>query len=443
MKFNNSTKLNVQCSFKVRKDNLKNLTHDHIFKNEIGNYFNNEFKKIEPINDIEEKLFLLVGKSNLSIKTAASNELYSLLASTFKLGQLKKDQGFQNVFSKICRTTFTNHFIEYSKNIKTNRILKFRGISALCVDSGKIGGTSILNIVLINVNKTEEKPILFKSIWNFVGCFESYKKEIFEAIIELKKYNIEISGLVTDNLPVQVKVLDHRNVSSLINNCEDKIISNLIRVPCQCHTINLALNDWLSDEKRSDLVPIVKVICNLFRKKQFKNIFYTKLMPFCPTRWTNLFEIINWGKLNIKRIFAVLKTNNLIIKNILEPFIEEVKYFIFSIVPNYYRILFIYSKLIKSLESDYCSASRSALIYEFFFDIIKENLLIEFIKDENIHFTELVESIKNRLFGTGNYELIYFLSSFTFQGRKLIRDNLGSGHIFELDPDYIQFSPQK
>ena len=28
----------------------------------MGNYFNHEFKKIEPINDIEEKLFILVEK---------------------------------------------------------------------------------------------------------------------------------------------------------------------------------------------------------------------------------------------------------------------------------------------------------------------------------------------------------------------------------------------
>ena len=165
-------------------------------------------------------------------------------------------------------------------------------------------------------------------------------------------------------------------------------------------------------------------------------------MPFCPTRWTNLFDILNWGKRNIKRIFTVLKTNNRIIKNLLEPFIEEVKFFLFKIIPNYYRIFFIYSKLIKILESDHCSASRSTLVYETFFNLSKEFIQDDSIGDENIHFSELVESIKKRLYGTGNYELLYFLSSFTFQGRKLIRDSLASSHVFESDPMYIKFKHQ-
>ena len=173
IQFNSSTNQNVQCSYKIRKDNYKEDQHDHIFINKINNYFNSEIKKIDQLHNIEEKLFNLVGNSNLSIKTATSTEMFSLIESAFELGKLKNNSNFEDLFTKTCRTTFTKRFIEYSNNIKNNRIFTFRGCSALCIDSGTIGSTSILNIVLINANKKEDKPILFKSIWNFKGNFES------------------------------------------------------------------------------------------------------------------------------------------------------------------------------------------------------------------------------------------------------------------------------
>ena len=87
----------------------------------------------------------------------------------------------------------------------------------MCVDSGTIGRNTILNIVLINANQKEESPLLFKSVWNFSGTSKSYKKEIKDSIIELSEFGIMISGLVTDNLSVQVKALDHRKPKSVMN----------------------------------------------------------------------------------------------------------------------------------------------------------------------------------------------------------------------------------
>jgi len=88
--------------------------------------------------------------------------------------------------------------------------------------------------------------------------------------------------------------------------------------------------------------------------------------------------------------------------------------------------MFFFQKLIGILERDYTLAAEYPMIYQHFF--LKVQHYIETMNDNHISILGKLffNSIKKRLLNTGNFHLLLFLSSFTFDGRNLIRENFAN-----------------
>ena len=144
-----------------------------------------------------------------------------MLQEFYEFGQLNPKKEFSSIYPLISRKTFSNNFIINSDLIKSKILKKFIGFASLAIDGGKVGNNSILNYIIINPLKPL-KPLLFDGVNNFQGDSESYKSIVSRIIEELDNLGIIISGIVTDNLKVQVIALDHRDERSIQQNSNTK-----------------------------------------------------------------------------------------------------------------------------------------------------------------------------------------------------------------------------
>ena len=111
------------------------------------------------------------------------------------------------------------------------------------IDAGKINQRDFLVFVLscIQISKTS---VIFDYVDNFVCSVENYRVATLNMIQQAKSYQIRIVGIVTDNLPVQIKALSHESLES-IQNCTDE--RQIIHMRCCNHLLNLAYKDWKGD----------------------------------------------------------------------------------------------------------------------------------------------------------------------------------------------------
>ena len=185
----------------------------------------------------------------------------------------------------------------------------------------------------------------------------------------------------------------------------------------------------------------LKVVINAFRTKKFKKWIGNTCPKICPTRWTNLYDILFFMMKNKKRLVCILNTENPIVSREVDGFRSEFEQVLFNYLPNLFIFMFFFQKLIGILERDYTLAAECPMIYQHFF--LKVQHYIETMNDNHINILGklFINSIKKRLLNTGNFHLLLFLSSFTIDGRNLIRENFANIEI--ISQDNYQISPSK
>ena len=382
------------------------------------------------INDIEKEILDFMGKKNISLKTVSSNEFYHLLMHFYEMGQQNPSRAFHDIMPKISRQTFTNRFIIFS-DFKRSRILKdFVGFSCLAIDSGTVGPNSMLNCVLLSPHKKHLKPFLYESIYGFIGNHENFVHEISRIINELNQLGISITGIVNDNLPTQVNSTDHRKENSLQKKSDISFIRIVLRIPCQCHVVALGVTDLKKTPFLGGIEQILGSIVSHLRKNKFKKWIGAVCPKICPTRWTNLFDILAFILKHFNRLFCILMTDNPIVQKELNSFRENLETIMFCSLPRLYILMFLYSRLIEVLERNETIAADCLMIYNNFFEAVNfysQQINDSQITEDSIRFQN---SIKKRLIQTGNMRLLIFLASFTTDGRNLIRKVYSSDEYF-------------
>ena len=304
MAFDPLSKKNIQCSYKIRKDHFKNKDHKCVFLN-----LEQFIKKKENLisknsNELFQKVFFLIGKQNLSISTATSHDFYNSLHEFYEFGQLNPKKELSSFYPLVSRKTFTNNFIINSDLIKSKILKKYIGFASSAIDGGKVGNDSILNCIIINPLKPL-KPLLFDGVYHFTGDIESYKSIVSRIIEELDNIGIIITGIVTDNLRAQVITLDHREERSIQKNSDIRALKTVLRIPYQCHAVSLAFNDLKSTIFLDGVERTLQIVIKSFRCKKFKKWIGAICPKICPTRWTNIFDILYFFK-NTSKDWPVL-----------------------------------------------------------------------------------------------------------------------------------------
>ena len=95
---------------------------------------------------------------------------------------------------------------------------------------------------------------------NIHGTDISYYNATIEIFQELHDRGVIIVSIVSDNLKALVKAIDHRNENSIMRNSNNIILSGIIRIPCQCHCIQLSFSDFSKNRLVSSMFEVIKDI---------------------------------------------------------------------------------------------------------------------------------------------------------------------------------------
>jgi hypothetical protein len=275
-------------------------------------------------------------------------------------------------------------------------------------------------------------PILYKSIRDFDSRSIGYRKEIRQAVVELQQQRIIICGITTDNLKAQIMAFgDTLKGDELIERKKDPM-QCLRRVPCQCHTMSLVINDLISRSIfQSDYFLIEKAV-NFVRKKSVSSRIRSICPPICRTRWRNLFLIFKWFKNNYKKIQQFIIDSGPEKHYVLTDEIEALINVIYAIMPTNYPLFLLFDLLIRKLESDNCMFAEVILVYRSFINILKSKIPQYSFENGGNTIGNFLYFMNERLHTTADYRLLYVMSVFLPAGRHNIRNQMD---LFELESE--------
>jgi hypothetical protein len=191
---------------------------------------------------IEKCLIEFVGKQNLSMESAVSKPLRSLILTSISVGQENPGVTPESLFPEMSRRALTAHFIDEGRKLYDFHLARYRSVHfiALAIDAGKLGHNNYLDILITN-SYLDAPPLIFKAISNFKGDINGYRDEIKNAITEVETDGFAVAGIVSDNLRVQIKA---------ITEVQEENANSFLHIPCGCHCLALGIKDFCSQNPR-------------------------------------------------------------------------------------------------------------------------------------------------------------------------------------------------
>jgi hypothetical protein len=322
----------VQCCKEIRKDHLlkepeaqkKQLSHK-CFAQSLDRFLAlpAEPPKLPKIQ-IQQSLLEFGGRFNLSMESVASPAMRNLILTTIREGLEHPNIDAASLYPMTSRRILTTRFIDAVRRLYDHYLREYRAqrYIALSVDGGKLGSSNYLDILITNAY-IDAPPLIHKAIRHFRGDFPSYHNEILGAINELEADGFVVSGIVSDNLRVQI---------SAISTVQSDKMNKVIHIPCGCHCLSLAISDFI---KQNHVLSQADSCLEAFTKLLNSKPVLSKLKCSCPsrcfTRWTNIYDIADWIVTHIETLNAffedpeVYKIKSLQSETILEMCLETMK----------------------------------------------------------------------------------------------------------------------
>ena len=175
-----------------------------------------------------------------------------------------------------------NEFLKICNNLKISRTLLdevgndyfeaslsyFIGSdAAFQIDAGTVNKKKFL-VFIISAKQRCPFSFLFDIDMNFDPTLNGYRKSVYDRIKKAKEKGINIIGIVSDNLPVQIKAISHESKCSIQKKYTD--VSCIIHLRCCNHLLNLAYRDWIKfDNELTDYETNVKKISIILNNQKF------------------------------------------------------------------------------------------------------------------------------------------------------------------------------
>ncbi len=474
----------VQCSFivtskgftelirlfkhfeKAHNSHLVNLIIEFLIKHQINQI---EISSIQYINDyivknilpIYEKEKQKIESKNIHTRKCEENVLEINQIDLSALNQTVLEQGIyehlplKTIYSK-SHSTFisgflklgfelgrnsdisTNEFLRMCNNIKVSRNLLEKvgfdyfeatvsifkgGVASFQIDASKINENEILVFIICSKIRSSS-TFLFDICQNFQGDLTSYMDVVREKILKARKNDIEIVGLTTDNLPVQIQALSQESKKSNQNKYKD--MKSIIHFRCSSHLLNLAYRDWMKTKNFLAIyVNKIQKIMKVLNNKQFSRKLFKKIPKTCITRWNSEFralETLFHLRYDIIKLYEFPTQKNM--KSLLK-IKSDIKYIFTVGFLKVYPLLFHFASLVDYMQNENLSCVESVIIIEHFLGKMKENIIkyqiVDFGKD-------LYDSIKKRLILNKNVQLYQLASLMIPEGIIRYRQIMGKSN---------------
>lgn len=133
---------------------------------------------------------------------------------------------------------------------------------------------------------------------------------------------------------------------------------NLINISCECHSLNLGINDARSNHEEFEYhCSNIEHFVHLFSFKKIVSKLHLSCPDICQTRWTNMCDICLWiVKHHLEIVSFVLEKGKSI--DIIFENIETIAETIYVSAPLLVLLLISFKKLSETLENDHISMSN-------------------------------------------------------------------------------------
>lgn len=287
------------------------------------------------------------------------------------------------------------------------------GLASFQIDAGKNNQTSLL-VFMLSSHERRKKPMIFHIVHNFTGTLYGYREHLKNAVEKAKNHNIEIVGLVTDNLPVQVQAFSHASPDSFHRFYKEDYLQGIVHFRCTNHLLALAFKDWLKlKHPMTEYENRIQKITQVFKKRKFMKFFKQKIPQICQTRWYSAFHTLQMIFEKRKDIVKLYEKPPSSLFKDLNEVADDFYYLITIGFTQVYPLLFPYLKLTYHLQNDDISCIHAVLIIEHYIKEMKENIEEFEIKDAGY---ELIRNIKKRLLLNKNIQIYQLASLFTPDG---------------------------
>ena len=203
----------------------------------------------------------------------------------------------------------TCHYFD-NKNIKNENILLCLSLMNQKHSSENIKKEIEKVLEKFEINFSKVLRIITDNGSNLVKCFKTSlsKKVIEQSINDIIEHVISFSE--NDNEIDKEIEWDKENKEILIESEEFEIKEfeenesfqkeeKSFRIPCYAHTLQLVVNEVVKSKEINSIASKLKKLAHKINKSQpamvyLQSLCDTKPPGFCPTRWSSLFNLINW-----------------------------------------------------------------------------------------------------------------------------------------------------
>ena len=370
---NDYIKIHIFPMYEAEKQKTKSITINFSNKSGAEHLLDVSNIDITKLNQsiLEQGIF-----EHLPIKVicskAHSTFLSGLMMYGYEIGRYTDLTPSQ--FSKICSGTAVPRKLlqKVGNDYFVAGISPFKGgYSSFQIDASKVNNNEILVFVLSKNNF--QKTFLFDIQQNFQGDLISYRDIVREKILKASELGINIVGLTTDCLPVQIQALSHDSNDSIQKKYPD--MTKIIHFRCIAHLLNSAYREWIKSKNiLSEYENKIKSIVKVLNLKPFTKKLSKKIPTMCVTRWTSAFKVLETIFYLRKEIISLFQKANKKEIKLLLKIKNDIK-FIFSIgFLQVYPLLFYFSSLMEYVQEEHLSCVDAIIVVEHFLSKIKKNI---------------------------------------------------------------------
>ena len=192
---------------------------------------------------IKSRLVYLIGKRNISIDTASSDEFYQLITYCIAYGITIQNRNKDNILSvaqkafKQCKEySLHKTLLKVAQDMKTQMINEFSKhiYCSVSIDGGTAGGQKNLDFNLENPLGSVKPFTIYTEIMEGLTS-EHYVQYLLNGLSYIHKQNIHIDCVICDGNTAQKKCFSFSWPQSLRHLRDYPYLSKIIFVPCLCH----------------------------------------------------------------------------------------------------------------------------------------------------------------------------------------------------------------
>jgi hypothetical protein len=301
-----------KCGFSVRKDSLK-PGHKCNFhppekpaRGQLRLDALQDRQQSRTLSPLAEELAIFLAKANIAVNAAYHADLEGFLKRVFLEGWNAAMRSTATgsppsaavaaaqLVPKCNRAALSRALETVNDRHRRDLIRIFREYRyvGLSLDGVGIGQRKFLNLDIVCA-LANTLPFTFDFLSNSRFKTPAFVAALSRSLDEMSAAGLTLAGVTSDGCRFQVKGLNWRSEKSIQRTLPQ--YARLLRVPCACHRMQLALNDLFAlNGTYQSLISEVHEAATLLRKPDYQDMMGATCPTHCPTRWVYDFRIVSF-----------------------------------------------------------------------------------------------------------------------------------------------------